>query len=76
MCTNQPRPESQLPPGKLTFDERRVVLQISFGLAVVKGSKGERPWSPFTRGGLVQDLVLTLQGYLAHKKAPTPLGPP
>jgi len=33
------------------------------------------------RGGLVQDLLLTrrcveVQGHLAHKKTPNPLGPP
>ena len=68
--------------GGLVFKAHRLVYHSTLGLRVIKKKKKRSPFSceystdrpsSYLRGATP---CVEVQGYLAHKKSPTPLGPP
>ena len=65
----------------LVFKAHRLLYHSTLGLRVIKKKKkvtcdsGERGRKPVELPRFRTLALLVLQGYLAHKKTPTPLGP-
>jgi len=62
--------------GGLVFKARRLLYHSTLGWRVIKKKKKKGP--PASPAGPLASCfrVESSQGYLAHKKTPTPLGPP